>query len=249
MSEKANPALELHAILREWATATSGASILSQRGGEHWWANHVRAIELLNYVESHLDQQSPTVSRDDADRSVEQDVLNRLKHAIFSTSLAMKSSPTSDVQLLSPIDVDYLRQIGRGWQSTAIDPAATRELKQIVSQLLGFIERADVADDSKRYLFELGVSLQRMTAEITVFGAADIKALADQLIGALSVAFKDFDDPDQKQEYVSIWKRLVAESERLWEIFSESFAKAVGTGLATGVVACAALPPSVTPIK
>ena len=69
------------------------------------------------------------------------------------------------------------------------------------------------------------------------------------MIGALSVAFKDFDDPDQKQEYVSIWKRLVAESERLWEIFSESFAKAVGTGLATGVVACAALPPSVTPIK
>lgn len=127
-----------------------------------------------------------------------------------------------------------------------VDSSLVHEMNQIASEMLDLAAKAEIDEESRRYLLELGVGLKKALTELDYFGQAGVRALANQLIGALTVAFDvEGTDPDSKSQSVKLRKRLAEQAAAFGRVFRDATAKALGT--AAGVYL--ALPPGTTPIN
>jgi hypothetical protein len=136
--------------------------------------------------------------------------LDHLQRAIFSVDTPMAALKSETRQHLSDEDLTALHLVSMAWRTDLpANPAVAIDLLEVAREIEDLIIGATEIDEQTRdYILQLTRHLQDAIASVAVRGTADVRRLADQLVGAM-VRYLSDELPDNRQKTASVIERLV----------------------------------------
>ncbi|MDU7384077.1 MAG: hypothetical protein E7L06_08230 [Schaalia turicensis] len=212
MSSSAEKLLER---MREWARKDGGIALIAERSDENgrWWSRHAEAVVWFLDLDEAVEQRDRPALTEAWGA-----VRGPVARAIFATNFpdAWDSGRAheflSEAQLAGLAGVvDSVTQLS---DVIARAPEA-REALDVLANLRSHIDTApDLADELKHYLLVLIARVEEALTEAVLTGTADVRALADQLIGTLYRLFDVDGECEESKNFVNLAKRFGAAMSR-----------------------------------
>lgn len=218
MAMSPNPALLLHERLKAWQSTPSGRSTLHVRriDGRSWQDTHLEAIAWILQVRAHMETDAALAGDDEAD-----DIgpfIDELVKAVFVVDSQLNGDVPSVRHHISSQTLRHLRGIGRGWKTPAVPAGAQASLLETAHAAQKLVMAAThLDDDARHYLHELTAHLIKAVGDLEINGVSNIRALSNELMGALGVYFLAEEAPsDQADQAKGIIDRLGQNVKRIF---------------------------------
>ncbi|QUC08455.1 hypothetical protein [Arachnia rubra] len=227
----ASSAEQLAQLMAAWAEPVeSRKNLLQMRGGRHWWEAHIEAVNLMVDMEAQVEKRKDPRLQNSWKR-----IEPRLWRCIFATEYRMNETGINwvafeeDTLVILDAIVSALTY-GR-WRIVE-----TREFLELRDELEGLksdIKDTNLSDEVREYVLHLLARVEEALAEVAVTGTADVRALADQLIGSVGRLFVFKDDGEESKNFRNRLKRL---SDRLGGFLNSPLVVAIAGGVAGNFV-------------
>lgn len=214
-----NAAELLHERLTAWAETPANTSVLKHRGPD-WWPAHVEAVRWLDEVETFA------ATTPQADGLSE--VLNRLRHGILATNTRMDDSPAAARPSFEKTDLLAVALLGSNMRTRpgVVSVESVQGLLEVVRDAQDLlIADTSLSEEERGYVVELLKSLNNALVSVGVTGAADVRRLSNELVGALASLFC-VGDGEQREEAGDLVQRVLRYVKGL--VVGEVAPKAIG---------------------
>lgn len=203
-----NAAFELADLLLEWNRVDHGQFPELVRGaearppGEEFWRKHLHAVELLRQVDDVIQGLRLQGKR----YSHYENLFPSWAGAVFGyftpwgvdnqTRVAL---PESDIHVLTGLG-NYIEEVP---SLALLDGPRRLNLTGAISDILEILsaDSIQLEPNVRRYVFELITSIQRLLAETSVFGSADLLARIHELFGYLTILAEDLDSDESTRAF------------------------------------------------
>ena len=192
---KDNPALRLHARLKEWQTTPVNEMPIRYRAPEGDWAD--RHLEALKWAVQVGERMHQLDRLPDGDPDASRAFLETLLLSIFTTDGFASAAQAR--RHIESSELNALRLLGLQWpESPRVEISALDELVELAGETRDLVSASTfLSADVRNYLLDLADHLEKAISDVAASGTADVSRLANELVGALASYFTDAPAPEQ----------------------------------------------------